>query len=573
MRRNVRVSSVCAALVSLLIVTAAQAEPWKFGVMSDTQWKANLDGENPETVAVGIIKQLNNQFIDQKVKFVIQVGDLVDKETDSTNGLPSNRTMDTRAAAAQPLYDAGICFFPLRGNHEATVTAALELSSLFPQTTGKGLTCGARSFSSPDPYGNGNLTGLTYSFAYDNAQFILLDQFTRKDNTNYLDSSNNNIIDQLPWIDAMLSTKPTDDHAFVFSHKNLIGANHVDMLFGANPASNPEAQNIYLSSLQRNGVRYHFGGHDHNHTRSIVHSPDASSAAQQIIASSNSYKFYVPKVPPLDQQYNLAMYGYRETPIAQELYTVGYYIVTVDGPRVTVDHYASNNGCGGTLATGGVDCDLTTTPSLNFEKRETFGYSLNGKSFLIAQGQSYTTIEDHFEGTTAKVLGGTNSSTAMLFDGRPTTKDVTTGWTSAADHQKRHNNTRHGRTNPLIEKHHDSDLTDGLSSNIFSLWGMNDLGSAKHDTFALSISYSSVIGASKQIGKGSFGIATKDAEGNWINAVDKNVGGSATFIMGPWKEEYELGTYGVDPHSKTAWAVLNYNGDFAVTNVGHGEEK
>ena len=43
--------------------------------MGDTQWKANLDGENPETVAVGIIQQINEAFIAADVKFVIQVGD------------------------------------------------------------------------------------------------------------------------------------------------------------------------------------------------------------------------------------------------------------------------------------------------------------------------------------------------------------------------------------------------------------------------------------------------------------------------------------------------------------------
>ena len=33
-----------------------------------------------------------------------------------------------------------------------------------------------------------------------------------------------------------------------------------------------------------------------------------------------------------------------------------------------------------------------------------------------------------------------------------------------------------------------------------------------------------------------------------------------------WKgtKDYGLGAYGVDPASKTAWAVVNYNGEFAV---------
>ncbi|MBN1608543.1 MAG: metallophosphoesterase [Polyangiaceae bacterium] len=219
---------------------------------------------------MGIINQINAAFIEHGAEFVIQVGDLVDKETDSPNGNSSNR-MDTRAAAAQALYDAGIGFFPLRGNHEGSATAAAELPVLFPQTTGTGPQVGrATNFTSPSDL----LAGLSYSFDYKNPRFVLLDQFTRPDNSNYLGSMNNNIVDQLDWIDAQLSSKGSDRHGFLFSHKNLMGANHIDMLFGSDPSTNPEAQDTYFESLFNNGVRYHFGGHDHNHTRSLVTSPN-----------------------------------------------------------------------------------------------------------------------------------------------------------------------------------------------------------------------------------------------------------------------------------------------------------
>ena len=38
------------------------------------------------------------------------------------------------------------------------------------------------------------------------------------------------------------------------------------------------------------------------------------------------------------------------------------------------------------------------------------------------------------------------------------------------------------------------------------------------------------------------------------------------FVLGPWKAKYGLGTYGIDPASHTAWAVVNYDGSFAVSN-------
>ncbi|MCU0935831.1 MAG: metallophosphoesterase, partial [Gammaproteobacteria bacterium] len=149
----------------------------------------------------------------------------------------------------------------------------------FPQTTGVSQTFGASNFSSPFD----SLQGLSYSFDYGNSRFVLLDQFTRKDGTGSVD---NNMVDQLPWIDSRLSSKPTDGHAFVFAHKELIGQDHEDTLFGSTPAGNPAAQNTFIASLQDNGVRYAIGGHDHMHHRSLVASPDAQSQVQQIITSS-----------------------------------------------------------------------------------------------------------------------------------------------------------------------------------------------------------------------------------------------------------------------------------------------
>jgi hypothetical protein len=42
------------------------------------------------------------------------------------------------------------------------------------------------------------------------------------------------------------------------------------------------------------------------------------------------------------------------------------------------------------------------------------------------------------------------------------------------------------------------------------------------------------------------------------------IGIQIQFVKGPWKAGYPLGTYGVDASAKTAWAVIDYNGDFAV---------
>lgn len=63
---------------------------------------------------------------------------------------------------------------------------------------------------------------------------------------------------------------------------------------------------------------------------------------QNILCASDSSKFYTPGIPSNDDGYDVPAFGHkRQAQVAQELHTVGFYIYTVDGPRVTVDYYSS----------------------------------------------------------------------------------------------------------------------------------------------------------------------------------------------------------------------------------------
>jgi Calcineurin-like phosphoesterase len=518
--------------IPITLTSQLSAEPWTFGLMSDTQWGSNTDGENPNTVSVGIIKQLNKEFINHNVKFVVQVGDLVDKY--------SSASFDTRAEAADELLTAGIGFFPLRGNHESSFDAANYFSYAFPQTCGDINTFGAVNFQSPST----NLGCLSYSFDYNNVHIVMLDQFTRKDNSGI--NANNNIIDQQEWINSTLSGRPAGTHAFVFSHKNLIGQNHTDMLFGTNPGSNAAAQNSLFKALYSNGVRYSIGGHDHMHHRSIVLSPDNRGYVNQIICSSNSYKFYTPLIPANDTRYNTPE---RELPIEQELYTIGYYIFTVDGPKVTVDYYSSLNGCS-TSWESTADCDLKATPRLSFVKRETFGYSLNGKEFIVKPGDELTIVADtckinNSQHTVAAIISGTNLTSNKLYDGRNTVQDINTGW----------------------EIRSDIDIAAGVVSDQLTLWGMQDvIGNKKCDTYVLSMSYDTTL-------RGPLSIYSKDSLGNWNKtANNNNVSNESHFVIGPYRQTFELGTYGIDPATHTVWAVVDHDGDFTVMRSSDGDQ-
>ena len=608
---------------------------WSFGVMGDTRWtlSEDPDGNNPNYVSAEIIRALNDRFIDYGVKFVIQVGDLSDRAGDDA--------MYTRAELAKPLYDAGIGFFPLRGDHDTYgATYCLDPDSnmnipafldAFPQTQGLDNTFGATNFSSP---AIDELNGLSYSFDYgeegSNARFVIVDVeptsssstitipvhpvygqgyfyilwtiyqmdedltftdggveitipantwFRIDESTGYpttdfwgcegiwpieeyattkievTSSSGTGLTkflpgDQQDWISNQLNiTTRGTDHAFVLSYKGLMGAESLDSIFGDNPDSNPANQNIFYASLMDNGVKYLISGNDPIHNRSLVESPDGISDVEQIISSGAGTEFFGPA--PLT---DFGEAKNRETQISQEILNIGYYIYTVDGPRVTVDYYSD------VVGNFGSDPEALSAPDFDFVKKETWGYSNNGQQFIIAQGDSYTVIEDSFNGTTAKILNGKNDSTAtdytpdeiddngtpdytsddIIFSShRPLVKSVSTGW---------------------VERPRKQNYMFG--SDILSLWGMADFCTEQTDTYVLSMSYEFKRGW--HFRKGLFGIAALDSKGRWRNAVDLNFGGKKNFKIGHYKPGYKLGTYGIDPYTKTVWAVVNYNADFAV---------
>lgn len=371
---------------------------------------------------------------------------------------------------------------------------------------------------------------------------------------------------QQSWINSRLdkNTRGTD-HAFVFSHRGMMGANHADGFFGSSPASKPDQQNPFYASLVENGVRYMLSAHDHIHNRALVKSPDGLNEVQQIIHTGASTKFYTPA--SLDTFSNTKQ---RETQISQELRNIGYYIYSVDGPRVTVDYYSDATGnfmddANYPYGDASIPARLYM-PKFNFVKKETYGYSTNGQQFAVPQGDSFTVVEDGFNGTTAKILAGTNNSTTKDYTptvvddndtpGDPSdditvsapralTKVVNTGWVA----------------NPKPE---------ALKSDILSLWGLSELGAnGKTDVYVLQMNYSDQDDSGLPAAKSGYRLATVGADGKWVRAVDANIGGSTkTLVRGPYDGSLEPGTQGVD--GDTVWAVVNYDADFAVYNFQLG---
>jgi DNA repair exonuclease SbcCD nuclease subunit len=576
---------------TLTLQQGASGTPWKFGVLSDTQWTGSPDdGKSPGTTPAGIIQQCDQAFIAQGVKFVIAVGDTVDTG--------SQKNMDIRALYAQDLYNAGIGFFPYRGNHESGWTgSAAEEGRIYPQILNGGAnnltpadvlgsTNGidrlitntapagvpfimGNNFSYPTNVNGTNINsyfgGLSYSFDYNNVRFVLIDQFENQNAGGNLSSAPL----QQPWISQQLADAARPQHAFVFDHKNLLGGNHKDNIMGSNiNSSDPgdgagvnvgalsganqaallakqQAEDAFITSLATNNVHFYISGHDHHHYDSIVQSPLSTNRVHQIISASDSSKFYVPALPT----------STNDTPISQDLFKVGYYIYTVDGPKVTVDYYGVDITTDPSyVKSSSSESIVTNTPALtgNWKKVLTYGYSLNGQEFVIPEGAAYTTVADTtakavangetgYIGTAMELLGGVNSSTATNNYGKAHSKAVDTGWSPA----------------------------NGTASDILTVWGTSEIGTNQTDTVALALTYNPASVTAAQLANGSIALVSKDANGNWVNAVNLNTGGNAQFVFGPYVGSYSLGTYGVDTNSGTVWAVVNYQGSFAAGAVAN----
>ncbi len=554
-------------------VFATSTNVWKFGVLGDTQWtRHQLDsstgtsdlsidpeGTNPYSVSGSMISQIDAQFVNLGVKFVIQVGDLTDCGT--------TRAIQARALMAQTnLIANGIDFFPIRGNHETYAASYGESSNTdysitamrnaFQQMNGAGVISGATNFS---PAASVGADCLTYSFDYDNVRFIMLDTWatgSKVDNNADGYSYGYTVNDHQAWLDQQLDAAARGTgHAFVFAHQPLIAEDHQDTMFSGYTNANLDWQNAFYASMAGNNARYFISGHDHIHQRSLVRSPDGNSVVEELICASCSNKFYTPQSVTAEKWYGQKD---RETSISQEMYTVGFYVFTVNGPIVMVDFYSDDRGQWWSDAhypEGGSGNGTLITPAFNFVKKETWGYSLSESgitTFTVLEGENYVINTPN---TVAKVLKA--GGTAKDYTGRSFQKPAAAWW---ADKSTVTNAdaisdvvTVLGAASAAIKENHDSNTNN------------------PNDPVGIQLSFDPSVSLSRSdINQGRMvTIKTRDENGDWVDAVDKNFGGAKRFVYGPWNKAYPVGTYGIDNSKHIAWAVVNHDSDFAVIRTGN----
>ena len=276
-----------------VISLAGCAEPrWKFIVAGDSR-----GGDNG--VNTTILGELADEIVKRQVDFVLLSGDLVKGYVDQT-ALESQ--LNTWRNTMQPVYDAGIGVYVVRGNHDVGDPVGVTAwNKVF-----KG------EFSLPDngPAGEKNLT---YSVTHKNALIISLDQYIRLRRVNQA------------WLAAQFAAN-TKPHIFVFGHEPAFKASHEDCL-----DDYPAERDVFWGSIEKAGGRTYFCGHDHfyNHAR-VDNDGDRSNDIHQYIVGTAGAPLY-------DWSGNYD--GDNSNYTVENIYHAkeyGYCLVEIDGLDVTL---------------------------------------------------------------------------------------------------------------------------------------------------------------------------------------------------------------------------------------------
>jgi hypothetical protein len=305
---------------------------WRFVVTGDSRDDGSGDGVNDE-----ILGEIADAIISEKADLVVFPGDLV-------YGYCNQTTLQTQLIkwrdTMQPLYNAGIAVYPVRGNHDVGVPAGVTAwNNVFSE-----------SYALPDngPQGEVNLT---YWVEHKNALVIGMDVYIETHKVNQ------------EWLNGVLAGN-TRQHVFVFTHEPAFGLNdgpgpaHDDGLYGDKnpPIDFTDERDEFWASLEaETGCRLYFCGHDHfyDHLKAVKKvNPDPETEVHQMIVGTAG----APLSDFTGEDYYQDSDYWTPTKIKHEK-QYGYVVVQISGPKVTAV-WKHRTG-GGTYEPGGDVFDYT----------------------------------------------------------------------------------------------------------------------------------------------------------------------------------------------------------------------
>ena len=237
-----------AALILIVLLAAHSfvcAESWNFAVVGDTRSNSVTPGVNTDAVNAIATDIVNNR----NCAFLLIPGDLT-YGGDFDNQFQVFK--DTASAAGLKVGEAGgsgLPYYVVRGNHES---GAGDLASW------------QGAFGDLPQNGPAGEEGLTYSFTYENALVIGVDEYIGTWHT----------VNDQTWIDGQLAGNTR--HVFAFGHDPAYRAGHSDCL--ADDKANRDA---FLTSLYNANGKIYFCGHDHMTALARVYEKSPASGGSQ----------------------------------------------------------------------------------------------------------------------------------------------------------------------------------------------------------------------------------------------------------------------------------------------------
>jgi len=270
-------------LLSFFLSGCAQPR-WEFIVTGDSR-----DDHKPINTA--ILSELACEIVKYQPEFVLVSGDLV-------NGYTNQAEMESQFNAwrntMQPVYEAGIGVYVVRGNHDigkpAGVSAWNKVFGDMPDT-------------GPEAEKN-----LTYSFVHKNALVIGVDEYINKSKVNQV------------WLDGQFSVN-TRPHIFVFGHEPAFKVQHADCL-----DNYPSNRDAFWGSIENAGGRTYFCGHDHfyDHARVDNDGQADNDVHQYVVGTAGApLRNWLPLYDGDNSNYTVENINHAEQ--------YGYVLVRIDG--------------------------------------------------------------------------------------------------------------------------------------------------------------------------------------------------------------------------------------------------
>lgn len=223
-------------LLAFLTSTSFAWEPWEFIVTADSRSNSHSDHNG---VNVAILSEIADEIVTHNPDFFLFAGDL---SVGSTNKEDLEIQFLTWRGTMQPVYDAGIPVYAVRGNHDCySYPSCLEAwNNVFS---------GPYTLPNNGPAGESNLT---YSVAHKNVLALALDELqTPNHSKNYVHQT---------WIDAVLAANDKP-HIFAFGHFTAF------KMIWDSLGDHPTDRDLFWDSLENAGGRTYFCGHEHFHDR------------------------------------------------------------------------------------------------------------------------------------------------------------------------------------------------------------------------------------------------------------------------------------------------------------------